>query len=306
MYSDRDYYRPGGLGGFSFFPPVIKNLLIINIAVYVVYNIILSNIALGDPGAYGTPVSLIIRHYFALQSLGEGFYIWQLVSYQFMHADFMHIFLNMFTLWMFGMEVENQWGSRKFLIYYLVCGIGGGILQLIFNAIAVPGVPVVTVGASGAIFGVMVAFAMMFPNRYIFFYFIIPIKAKYLIGFMFVLQFLSSGEMDMVARFAHIGGAVVGFLFILLDSRNNYSISNFINSFKKSGSSSRSSAQFRKRPSFRSGTVEDAEFYEISKNEEPRVTQEEIDRILDKISQSGYQNLTEKEKKILFEASKRS
>ncbi|MGE5412174.1 MAG: rhomboid family intramembrane serine protease, partial [Clostridiales bacterium] len=162
--------------------------------------------------------------------------------------------------------------------------------------------------ASGAIYGVMVAFAMMFPDRYIFLWFLIPIKAKYLIAFFVVLEFLSVGSMDFVARFAHIGGAVVGFIFILLDTRSQFSFRNFLGTFKKGGSSasSKNAFQFRRRPLSTSKEVDDAEFYEINKKEKPEVTQEEIDKILDKISQSGYQNLTEREKKILFEASKRS
>lgn len=299
MYSDRDYYRPTGLGGFSFFPPVIKNLLIINIAVFLVNNLLLANILIED-----VPANAIIDRYFALLPLGHGFYIWQLITYQFMHANFSHIFFNMFVLWMFGMEIENLWGSKKFLFYYLICGIGGGLAHLLFSPLVTGLAP--TVGASGAIYGVMVAFAMMFPDRYIFLWFLIPIKAKYLIAFMVVLEFLSVGNMDFVARLAHVGGAVVGFIFILLDTKNQFSFSNFMGSFRKGSQSQRPPYQFRKRPFSAGNNVEDAEFYEINKKQEPGVTQEEIDKILDKISQSGYQNLTEREKKILFEASKRS
>ncbi|MDP4173671.1 MAG: rhomboid family intramembrane serine protease [Bacteroidota bacterium] len=302
MYSDRDYYRPTGLGGFSFFPPVIKNLLIINIAVFLVNNLLLGNVIVDE-----VPASTIIDHYFALQPLGHGFYVWQLITYQFMHAGFSHIFFNMLVLWMFGMEIENLWGSKKFLFYYLTCGVGGGLVHILFSPLFT-GTLAATVGASGAIYGVMVAFAMMFPDRYIFLWFLIPIKAKYLIAFFVVLEFLSVGSMDFVARFAHIGGAVVGFIFILLDTRSQFSFRNFLGSFKKGGSSasSRNAFQFRRRPLSSSKEVEDAEFYEINKKEKSEVTQEEIDKILDKISQSGYQNLTEREKKILFEASKRS
>lgn len=301
MYSDRDYYRPTGLGGFSFFPPVIKNLLIINIAVFLVNNLLLGNILIED-----VPANTIIDHYFALQPLGHGFYIWQLVTYQFMHANFTHIFFNMFVLWMFGMEIENLWGSKKFLFYYLTCGVGGGLVHLLFSPL-VTGILAATVGASGAIYGVMVAFAMMFPDRYIFLWFLIPIKAKYLIAFFVVLEFLSVGSLDFVARFAHIGGAIVGFIFILLDSKSQFSLKSFFGSFKRSNSyGSKNPYQFRRRPFAKGNEVEDAEFYELNKKEETGVSQEEIDKILDKISQSGYQNLTEREKKILFEASKRS
>lgn len=315
MYSDRDYYRPSGFGGFSFFPPVIKNLLIINAAVFLVTNLLLANINLDR-----MPAELIITKYFALlpikgiilavSSLGEPifgtFYPWQLITYQFMHANFSHILFNMFALWMFGMEIENLWGSKKFLLYYLACGIGGALLQLLMGYF-VTGPTAPTVGASGAIYGVMIAFAMMFPDRYIYIYFLIPVKAKYLIAFLVVLEFFSAGDMSMVAHLVHLGGAFTGFVYIMYDRRGTLRLGNILNNFRKAPSSGSSQPQFRRRPSFSGSSVEDAEFYDLNKKkEETEITQEEIDRILDKISQSGYQNLTEREKKILFEASKKS
>ncbi|MCU7490050.1 MAG: rhomboid family intramembrane serine protease [Bacteroidota bacterium] len=299
MYSERDYYRPTGFGGFSFFPPVIKNLLIINVVVFLVTNLILSSVSVD-----GVIASDKINQYFALMPLGHGFFIWQLITYQFLHGSFSHIFFNMFALWMFGMEIENLWGSKKFLIFYLVCGIGGGLAHLLLSPV-IADMMAPTIGASGAIYGVMIAFAMMFPDRYIFIYFLIPVKAKYLIAFLVVLEFLSAGDMSLVAHLAHIGGAVVGFAFILLDSRSGFSLRNIFSSYKKPYSPRQ--AQFRRRPFINNDEkVVDADYYEINKKEENPITQEEIDRILDKISQSGYQNLTEREKKILFEASKRS
>lgn len=302
MYNERDYYRPSGFGGFSFFPPVIKNLLIINAIVYLVNNLLLANIIIDNvPGDY------VITRYFALWPIGSGnFYLWQLVTYQFMHGNFMHILFNMFMLWMFGLEIENFWGSKKFLIYYLVCGVGAGLMQIllapVFTGLAGP-----TVGASGAIYGVLIAFAMLFPDRYIFLWFLIPVKAKYLIVFFIVLEFLSLGNMDLIARFAHLGGALVGFIYIMLDSKVDIKFKRMFSSFRSSSGGS-GTGQFRRKPKQNRSYVEDAEFYEIDsrKKSSVEVSQEEIDRILDKISQSGYQNLTEKEKKILFEASKKS
>ncbi|RJP68396.1 MAG: rhomboid family intramembrane serine protease [Ignavibacteriales bacterium] len=313
MYNDRDYYRPTGFGGFSVFPPVIKNLLIINGIVYLVANLILANLTVN-----GIPAEVIITRYFALIPLGgftmgltsagellvAAFYPWQLITYQFLHGSFTHILFNMLMLWMFGMEIENLWGSRKFLLFYLLCGVGGAVLQLLAQYfLGVPGAP--TVGASGAIFGVMVAFAMMFPDRYIFIYFLIPVKAKYLIAFMVIIEFLSAGQASIVAHIVHLGGAIVGFLFIIFDKGNNLSISNFLNSLKKPASTS-TQARFRRGQTYKN--VEDAEYYEInnSKSGKTEVDQKEIDAILDKISRSGYQNLTDREKKILFEASKKS
>ncbi len=297
-YSDRQYYyRPTGFGSFSFFPPVIKSLLIINTVVFfitvVADNIVVGNTLLGD----------LIVYYFGLIPFSHpvlSFYPWQLITYQFLHANFTHLFFNMFMLWMFGMEIENLMGSNKFLIFYLASGIGGGILQLILGG----GAP--TIGASGSVFGVMVAFAMYFPDRLIFLYFLIPVKAKYLIMFLVVFEFLSIGSPSLVAHVVHFGGAVTAFFFILLDRKYRFNFS------KITGMFSRPKVYRPKTPRrprsaypFYDDEVQEADFYEIDSDRRRKPTQEEIDRILDKISQSGYQNLTEEEKRILFEASKR-
>jgi membrane associated rhomboid family serine protease len=305
----REYYRPSGYRGFSFFPPVIKNLMIINIAVFFL-QMIFDNLMFG-----GVPGWYILNRYLALNPLVGidsagiefSFKIWQLITYQFMHGDFVHILFNMFMLWMFGMEIENIMGSRKFLLFYLVSGVGAGLLQLI-------GAPLFsnslgyTIGASGAVYGVMIAFGMFFPDRYIFIYFLIPVKAKYLIAFLVIIEFFSVREASLVAHMAHIGGAITAFVFILLDRRNEFNLGKIFSSLKKTNYSS-STFPFRKQAAKRpldGYEVEDAKFYDIkSSKKDEEVTQEDIDRILDKISQSGYQNLSDSEKKILFEASKK-
>ncbi len=295
-------YRP--FGGFSVFPPVIKNLLIINVAVFFL-QLLASNLMVG-----GKPLGYLLNIWFALNPLGEGsnFQIWQLITYQFMHGGFMHIFFNMFILWMFGMEIENILGSKKFLYYYLICGVSAGLAQLFISPLF--SVPAITIGASGAIFGVMIAFGMFFPDRYIFLYFLIPIKAKYLIGFLFVLEIFWIGDAGSnVAHLAHLGGAVAGFIFILLDKNIDVPLKRMLNISSRYRSSntfqnpfSGISDKFKKRYS----NIEDANYYDINqKKDGEEVSQEEIDKILDKISQSGYQNLTEREKRILFEASKK-
>ncbi|MFZ1290740.1 MAG: rhomboid family intramembrane serine protease [Melioribacteraceae bacterium] len=295
-------YRPRGFGGFSFFPPVIKNILIINGIVFFI-SIIAQNIVIG-----GVLLDNLITKYFALIPFSNvywNFMPWQLVTYQFLHGGFSHIFFNMLMLWMFGMEIENIMGSKKFLIFYLLAGIGGGILQLLLGSGSAP-----IIGASGAVYGVMVAFAMYFPDRLIYIYFLIPVKAKYLIVFMMVIEFLSVGDASFVAHLAHLGGAVIGFLFVMLDRKNNYNFDRIFENFKsKSDRSENLNFKKKKSPfSFGKKDAEEAEFYDINstKQNDEKITQETIDKILDKISQSGYQNLTEKEKKILFEASKKN
>ena len=301
-YQDRGSYTPRGFGGFSFFPPIIKNLLIINGIIFFI-QIISENIVVG-----GRLLENYITGYFGLIPFGNpewAFLPWQLITYQFLHGGFTHIFFNMLMLWMFGMEIENLMGSRKFLIFYLLSGIGGGLLQLLLGS----GLGAI-IGASGAVFGVMVAFAMYFPDRMIYIYFLFPVKAKYLIVFLMVIEFLSIGNGSFIAHLAHLGGASVGFLFVVLDRQHNFNFDNLFNMFKFNRESS-NTEYFKKKSSgfgFGNREVEDAEFYEIKENKssEDQVNQEVIDEILDKISRSGYQNLTEKEKKILFEASKKN
>ena len=296
-----NYYRPGGFGGFSFFPPVIKNLLIINGIVFLI-ELLGQNLLVGSNSLYD-----LIIYYFGLWPLGHGFIVWQLITYQFLHGGFMHILFNMFALWMFGIEVEGLWGSKRFLIYYLTCGVAAGLTQLIVSPLLGGAALGPTIGASGAIFGVLIAFAMLFPDRYIYLYFFIPIKAKYLIaGFVLLQIFYVENVTDNVAHLAHLGGALAGFIYLMYLRKNN---SMFGSYFKNSSKSSPkinfnmfkgNSNPFKKKEE----KIQDAKYYEI-KDDTEEVTQEQIDEILDKIGRSGYQNLSEKEKKILFEASKK-
>lgn len=307
-----NYYKPRGFGGFSLFPPMIKNLIIINVVVFF-FQIIGKQIVTDS----GFTFADIITKYFALIPLqgitfpaGIGmisawhFFPWQLITYQFMHGGFSHIFFNMFALWMFGVEVEYLMGSKKFIYFYLLCGVVAGIFQLflppIFGESLAP-----TIGASGAIFGVLVAFAMYFPDRYIFLYFLIPIKAKYLIPLFIIMEFLlieSPG--GNIAHLAHLGGAIAGFIYITFEKRSAVYRNPFNNSSPGKnifGSFGIPSNPFKRKDN----SVEDANFHEVDDNKSFTVTQKDIDEILDKISQTGYQNLTDKEKRILFEASKK-
>jgi rhomboid family protein len=296
-----NYYRPGF--GFSFFPPVIKNLLIINGVVFFL-QIIMQGLTF-----HGVPGSYVVDQWFALQPIGSNFQIWQLITYQFMHGSFTHILFNMFALWMFGIEIENMWGSKKFLYYYLLCGVVAGLFQLFLTPL-LTGIGAPTIGASGAIYGVLIAFGVIFPNRYIFLYFFIPIKAKYLITLMILFEFFAISPGSNIAHLAHLGGALAGFIFILFDKNTNVAIKNVFGgssfNFKKpSNPFGGISDAFKHKDE----NVQEAKFYEIkderSDDKKEDISQEQIDKILDKISQSGYQKLTDKEKKILFEASKK-
>lgn len=306
------YYRPRGFGGFSVFPPVIKNLLIINGVVWLL-QLVMENVMFGD-----YPAWYILYKWFALNPLtgtdpagfSYNFQVWQLVTYQFMHGGFGHILFNMFALWMFGMEIENMFGGKKFLIFYLTAGVVAGIFHLILSPM-IAGTVAYTIGASGAVYGVLIAFALFFPNRYIFLWFLIPVKTKYLIGFLIITEFLfvdSAGS--NVAHIAHLGGALAGFLFIMFDKNSNVELKNIFrrSSFGSGNTFGSSSPKFQNPFRKKSTDIEEATYYDLnnqSKDDKDSISQEEIDKILDKISQSGYQNLTSREKKILFEASKK-
>lgn len=185
-------------------PPVVKNLLIINgLAFLAVYLIPDLNALFGRYGIlywFGSPY----------------FHSWQLVTYMFLHASLSHLFFNMFALWMFGRTLEYAFGSRRFLIYYMVCGVGAGLVQL--------GVATLTgdygiqlLGASGAVMGLLLAFGVLWPNSVIMLLIPpIPLKAKYFVIFYAALElFLGwSGRQPGVAHFAHVGGMLWGFLLL--------------------------------------------------------------------------------------------
>jgi membrane associated rhomboid family serine protease len=189
---------------FSFFPPAIKYLLI--------WNGIFFLATINIFGVGWTPVGSALAPLLVLQPLGNGFLPWQLVSYMFLHADLSHIFFNLFALWIFGQALENLWGTKRFLMYYFLTGIGAGIIQLFVSSGS-------TIGASGAVFGILLGFGMMFPDRRIMLLFPpIPIKAKYFVGIYGALELFNGlTRVDSgVAHFAHLGGLLVGFILIKL------------------------------------------------------------------------------------------
>ncbi|HAP68676.1 MAG TPA: DUF1751 domain-containing protein [Flavobacteriales bacterium] len=230
-------------GGFNILPPVVKNLLIINGLFF------LATMALGR---YGIDLVELLG-LFIPQS--EYFRPHQLVSYIFMHGGMNHIFFNMFALWMFGNAIENYWGGKRFLIYYMVTGLGAGFIHLgvmeiqlfsVLKELSFDQIEMVknegsavlqagqnysesalaqlnlllntpTVGASGSVFGLLLAFGMMFPNAQIYLYFLFPIKAKYFVigyGLIELFSGISNRAGDNVAHFAHLGGMIFGFILI--------------------------------------------------------------------------------------------
>jgi membrane associated rhomboid family serine protease len=301
------YQRPGFFRGFSFFPPVIRWLFVANIAVWLLLGFFLAPVRF-DGVPLGGPFG-IIQGPLELWPIGMGFWPWQLITYMFLHGGFFHLFFNMLALWMFGMELENSWGSKKFLIYYLLCGIGGGLAHLLVSPLLGTAGP--TVGASGAVFGVLTAFGILFPDRPVYLYFLLPIPAKYFIlGFIGLeLIYGVAGTADGIAHFAHLGGAAVGLVYMLGDR----GVLPFQSLWSRFGGGLKNPFATRgSYPSSAGGRVEikDARFYDIKSGTrindgEKKITQEMIDAILDKIGSGGYQSLTDEEKRILNEASKK-
>lgn len=142
----------------------------------------------------------------------QKFFLWQLVTYIFLHGGFFHILFNMFALYMFGSELEQLWGTKYFTKFFFICGIGAGITTVI----ASPSSMVATIGASGGIFGVLLAYGILFPNRIIYLYMVIPVPAKWFVLVMGVITFLSSmsASGSGIAHIAHLGGMIFGFLYL--------------------------------------------------------------------------------------------
>jgi membrane associated rhomboid family serine protease len=308
--------RPGLFGGLSIFPPVIKYLLISNVIVFLLQHFFLNSLKFGD-----TNLGVGFFRLFALQpifldtgmkSIISGpFLPWQLITYMFLHADFTHLFFNMFALWMFGLELENLWGSKRFLIYYTICGLGAAVANLLIAPLFSQVGP--TIGASGSVYGILVAFGYLFPNRHIYIYFLIPIKAKYLVILYMALEIfaVASQSESGIAHVAHLGGAVVGIIYLLIISKNKLSL---FNSFKSNSSNNsyQQNTQYKPPQAEPSPKVYNANYKDIEqrdyKNEidvRQKEIQEKIDTILDKLSKSGYQSLSDEEKRILFEESKK-
>ena len=202
-----------------YIPPIVKNLLVINILVFFAEMML-------PTGVRGWIMDNWALHYWK----SESFHVWQLFTYMFMHANFTHLFFNMFALWMFGRILEYDMGSRRFLVYYLICGIGAGLIQLgayhidymslmgDYSAVSVMrwANSASTVGASGAVFGLLLAFGMIHPNNIIMLMFPpVPLKAKWFVviyGAIELLLGLRGG--GGVAHFAHLGGMLWGWLLI--------------------------------------------------------------------------------------------
>lgn len=196
-------------------PPVTRNLIMIN-AIVLVAEWVLPRIGIDL-------IELLGMHYMG----APNFKIWQMVTYMFLHdpSGIGHLFFNMFALWMFGSVIERTWGERRYLLYYIVTGVGAGLVQqVVWHMAMTPELQMysyllTTIGASGAVFGILLAFGMLYPNVPMYIMFIpIPIKAKWVVIGYGVIELLAGigSNGDGVAHFAHLGGMLFGILLILL------------------------------------------------------------------------------------------
>lgn len=310
-------------------PIVTKNLLIINILAFIAGWVLeLRGINLDSVGGL---------HFF----LASDFHLYQFVTYMFLHANLMHIFFNMFALWMFGRIIENVWGSKKFLFYYITCGIGAGLIQEIAQFVSLyftingqdPTVGFMdmfqvagalshqlnawtTIGASGAIYAILLAFGMTFPNERIFIFPLpVPIKAKWFVMFYVAIELFSAFNApgDGVAHMAHLGGMLFGFFMIRYwnshpgigysKSSGTQFFTNLKRSYDKYKENSGNKRDTDKRNGDSSANNSNPKASDWEYNAKKKASQDEVDRILDKIRKSGYDSLTKEEKQKLFDSS---
>lgn len=248
------------------------------------------------PMIFGLDQRFMIETFGFLPTIeGTLYQPWRLVTYLFLHGGFWHLVFNMLWLWWMGRAVEETLGPRVFTVLYFGAGIGGALINLALTPIWVGNL---TIGASGAVFGIMVAFAMLYPTAPIMLFLLPPIEARWvvagLIAFDLIMQ--TSGTGGNTARLVHLGGAFMGWALLKLYYRG-YDYDSWIKSVQARFSRGHSESKKVHNRNMRS--VSDAVIVE-------EVDQSELDRILDKISQSGYDGLTADEKKKLFELSKRN
>ena len=304
-------------------PTMTKNLLVVNFLAFAATWVLeLRGIDLSQ---------LLGLHFF----LASDFHFYQFFTYMFLHGGFTHIFFNMFALWMFGSVIERVWGPKKFIFYYIICGIGAGLTQEIvqyanfsiqglsaYQYVNAGGIQMTTdayinlwttIGASGAVYGILLAFGMIFPNERLFIIpFPYPIQAKWhIVGYIAIEIFSALGQNDGVAHMAHLGGMLFGFLLIRYwqkhpdssqrfgRSRGQEFFENMKRRYDQRQQDQRNNRMHAEETQRRRETDEEY-------NARKRQNQEEVDAILDKIRKSGYDSLTKEEKKKLFDQSRES
>jgi len=262
-------------GDFAFRPKLfteaIKVIIWSNIIIF------LFKIISQDPV---TPFFNPVVDLFGLSSTNVWPRVWQPFTYLFIHKDFLHIFFNMFVLWMFGSELESIWGRKSFLQYYFLTGIGSGLVWLALN---VANANYVLAGASGAVYGVLLAFGMMFPNRTVYIYFLFPIKVKYLVMILVATEFiLSMNSTSDISHITHLSAVLIGYIYLRYFWRLKeikFSIRKYFTELRLTFKNNNEQKQLK--------------------------LQQDVDHILDKINQIGYESLSKEEKDTLYKSSQK-
>ena len=306
-------------------PPITKNLLIINVLCF------FASLAFASHGV--DFYELFGLHFF----LASNFRPWQLFTYMFMHGSWEHLFFNMFAVWMFGRIMEQTMGRNRFLFYYLTCGLGAGLAQELvqtiqywyfdfgsFEQVAL-GDGIIstadflnrwnTVGASGAVYGILLSFGMTYPNERMFIFPLpVPIRAKYFVIGYAAIELLSalSQRGDGVAHIAHLGGMLFGLLLLLYwrngggNGRRHGGYSHFNRSSNSWDNFRRwFTSLFKKKEPHINVTYGGRYGQEAAYRQQKKEEEEELNRILDKVKKNGYDGLTPEEKRRLFDITRK-
>ncbi|MGD9548970.1 MAG: rhomboid family intramembrane serine protease [Candidatus Krumholzibacteriia bacterium] len=289
------YYRSNS-GFGSTMTPVVKNLILANVVVFMLQTVTGGGLT-GRLGLLDQWFTFVPRlAIFDLQ-------IWRFVTYMFLHGGLFHILFNMFALWMFGSQIERLWGSRTFLIYYFVCGVGGAVTYGIFNLAGMEAyIPML--GASGAVYGILLAYGLTYPDSVILIFMVVPMKAKYaviLFGFIELMSTMGSHGSSGVAHLAHLGGMVAGFIFL----RWTVPALTRSGAIGGLGEALRRAKARRRMRMVRPDRDPGSRAPDQGSRTHGNDNQEQIDRILDKISREGLQSLTHEEQEILRRAGRK-
>ena len=249
-------------------PNGVKFLITINIVVFILLELS------GNKNIFFTLFGLVP------QAVLQEYKIWQIFTYLFLHGGFFHILLNMLFLWILGKDLEIDWGKNEFLIFYFVCGMGAGFITVLLNFNSF----LPTVGASGAIYGVLVAYGFTYPNRTIYLYGLFPIKVKYMVLGMGIIAFFASfySGQSTTSHITHVNGMIIGLIYILFNFKWKTFRIWYIKMRLKS---------IQGRPN--------------GKEDEETNIKVLVDKILDKLNDQGWESLTSKEEEFLIRASKR-
>ena len=301
-------------------PPITRYLIIANVAVFFICLLFepVEKFLIDEGALY--PV--FYNNYGSLH-FNLDFKLWQLVTYMFLHADFSHIFFNMFSLCMFGRIIEQTLGTKRFLAFYFISGIGAGLCQIIMQIFTENSPFAATIGASGACYGILLAFGLLYPNQKIYLLIPpIPIKAKWLvIGYAILEAYLAFHTNSNIAHLAHLGGMLFGLLCLYhwrLWPLNRYGFQRWdrmyveerrLNIFQRLWRDFKGFFTFRRRPKMKVhinpnyGSKAQNSADDTANSPTPPCSPEEqarIDAILEKVRRSGYTSLTSEEKRVLF------